>query len=282
MLVFGDNFGCIVETHRNFDIFIGGSMRSSSPSLNTARQNIRHALRELRISRGLSQADLARRLGMSQSRLSEVERGAGSFTAEQLVEALRTFNVPLDHIIPGGAVEDQLQSTLVRFGALHLHAPEGTLPSERLGRLATALRETLVTTKSPRLLAALAPVLARNVDTIDLGELQLEMRGLGREARLGWALASTLAALDDELEAPLPPAWAKLYRRARAVLGPAVAHLERTRRADAPPDVLDASIRSQETIDTIRAHADTIAARWGIVTTMTTEDFQRALRDARE
>ena len=39
------------------------------------------------------QSRLARLLGLSQNRLSEIERGEGSFTAEQLIVLLKTFNL---------------------------------------------------------------------------------------------------------------------------------------------------------------------------------------------
>ena len=60
-------------------------------SLDKDRRRIAAKVRELRQSRNWTQAELSKRLQLSQSRLSEIERGAGSFTAEQFLLLLRLF-----------------------------------------------------------------------------------------------------------------------------------------------------------------------------------------------
>lgn len=251
-------------------------------SLESTRRSIRRVVRELRTARGLSQAELARKLEMSQSRLSEVEGGAGSFTAEQLVQLMRIFNVGIDRFLPPqGPIEDQLQNMLARFGALHLHERDDVLPDQRFERLLTLFRETLASARSPRLMTALAPVLARNIDTIDVGLLHAEVARFGREARFGWVAESTCAAIDAELKTSVPAPWAKLYRRTIAVVSPIVEHLRATIRST-PPDVLDTSIRSKESVDQIREESSPIAKRWNIMTAIGTDDFRNALRAARE
>jgi transcriptional regulator with XRE-family HTH domain len=60
---------------------------------NKTKERIARKVRELRKQRRWTQAELARRLGLSQSRLSEIERGAGSFSAEQFLTILSLFNV---------------------------------------------------------------------------------------------------------------------------------------------------------------------------------------------
>jgi XRE family transcriptional regulator, fatty acid utilization regulator len=57
------------------------------------RAQISRKVRELRTGRRRTQAELAKRLGLSQARLSEIERGQGSFSAEQLLEIFQLFNV---------------------------------------------------------------------------------------------------------------------------------------------------------------------------------------------
>jgi transcriptional regulator with XRE-family HTH domain len=57
------------------------------------RLQISTKVRDLHTGRRWTQAELAKPLGRSQARLSEVERGQGSFSAEQLLEILRLFNV---------------------------------------------------------------------------------------------------------------------------------------------------------------------------------------------
>jgi hypothetical protein len=47
------------------------------------------------------------------------------------------------------------------------------------------------------------------------------------------------------------------------------------------PDVLDAGIRSKQTLDDVVASSSPISRRWGIVTTLKPEDFAEALRGAR-
>ena len=59
------------------------------------RLAIASKVRDLRKARRWTQAELSKRLHLSQNRLSEIERGAGSFTAEQLLVILKLFNVPL-------------------------------------------------------------------------------------------------------------------------------------------------------------------------------------------
>ena len=72
----------------------------TTSALETTRLAIAKKVRLLRRERRLSQAELAKKLGLSQSRLSELENGAGSFTAEQLVMLLQLFNVTLADFAP--------------------------------------------------------------------------------------------------------------------------------------------------------------------------------------
>ena len=64
-----------------------------SQQLEKTKADIARKVHDLRRGRRWTQAELARRLDLSQSRLSEVERGDGSFTAEQFLTILRLFNV---------------------------------------------------------------------------------------------------------------------------------------------------------------------------------------------
>jgi transcriptional regulator with XRE-family HTH domain len=66
--------------------------------LDRIRLHIVDKVRALRRARRLTQAELAGKLGLSQARLSEIESGDGSFTAEQLVVILRLFNVGLSDV----------------------------------------------------------------------------------------------------------------------------------------------------------------------------------------
>lgn len=59
------------------------SAAASQPVITPAQLGL--LLQSVRKSRGLSQAQLARRLDMSQNRLSELERNAGTLSVDQLL-----------------------------------------------------------------------------------------------------------------------------------------------------------------------------------------------------
>jgi transcriptional regulator with XRE-family HTH domain len=258
--------------------------------LNKFKSLIADEVRSLRHTRQWTQADLARQLRLSQSRLSEIERGDGSFTAEQFLLILRLFNVAASHFAGGKRHRDsEIQNALARLGALHLQESSDILPSEELKDAAVAVRETLVQ-GAPRLLTALGPVLVRNVDRLNLNRLYLELLEAGLERRLAWLVENTVEAIGRELasqepaEAP-PRAWAQLCRRADVVLGTflkSVSAAQGTRplRTEVP-DVLDPTIRSKKTLDEISASSSSISRKWGVVTGLLPEDFAKALRAAR-
>jgi transcriptional regulator with XRE-family HTH domain len=260
--------------------------RRNIPELHKKERNqIADKVRSLRQARRWTQAELARHLHLSQSRLSEIEGGDGSFTAEQFLSLLRLFNVPVSHF--GLSAQDrgsQLQNALARLGAFHLHENSEIIPDEQLENPADVVRETLLG-DSPRLLTAIAPVLVGNIDRINLNKLRLELVQVGFERRLSWVTENTLLALDRELTEPLPLTWAKRYRRAQTVLGAFVESISAapgTRAAQAQtPDVLDSGIRSKKTLGEVSASSSPISQNWGIVTRLQPADFGEALRAAR-
>ena len=84
---------------------------------NKARTEIARKIRALREERHWTQADLSKGLGLSQSRFSEIERGQGSFTAEQFLEVLKLFNVPVSHFaVEQGESGSKIQNALARLG----------------------------------------------------------------------------------------------------------------------------------------------------------------------
>lgn len=56
---------------------------------------LKHHLRSLRKARGLTQADLARRLGVVQSRVADIEANPGAVSVEQLTQVLTMLNAQL-------------------------------------------------------------------------------------------------------------------------------------------------------------------------------------------
>lgn len=255
-----------------------------SPSKETVdRAHIARVVRTLRKERGWTQAELAEKLGLSANRLSEVERGGGSFTAEQFLLILKLFNVAVTRFADGADRVQQLQNALARLGAFHLQQSTGVIPADDLVDVMTAVREVLVQ-GDPRLTTALAPVLLANGDRISLNKSYLDLERVGLERRLAWLCENILTALDPVLIKGLPRAWALRGRRYIVVLE---TFLEPLRRGlDSPqngalsPDVFDPSIRSKRSLETVLAAASSTSQRWNVASTLHPRDFARAIRDA--
>ncbi|MFT7775095.1 helix-turn-helix domain-containing protein [Roseateles sp.] len=56
---------------------------------------VKQYLRSLRKSRGLTQSDLAKRLGVGQSRVADIEANPGSVSVDQLLQVLAVLNAQL-------------------------------------------------------------------------------------------------------------------------------------------------------------------------------------------
>ena len=67
-----------------------------------SKKEVGARLRRLRETRAISQVDLAKRLGVTQSNVSEMERGIRSVTADLAVKLAKTLRVPTDEILIGG------------------------------------------------------------------------------------------------------------------------------------------------------------------------------------
>ncbi len=215
--------------------------------LDKTRKVISKKVRRLRTDRRFTQTELANMLGMSQNRLSEVELGKGSFTAEQLIAIIKLFNVPLSHFAPMPVpVGDDLQNTLAQFGGSHLFESNEVLPSERLRDVMTVIRETLIYADSPRNITALGPVLVNHSDKLNLGKLRLQLVGFGMERRLGWVVDSTVDALRSELSRKLPRAVGQRYARAMMNLDGYVNGIIVDTLAHTDEHVLDSDIRTED------------------------------------
>jgi transcriptional regulator with XRE-family HTH domain len=224
----------------------------------------------------MTQAELAGHLGMSQSRLSQVERGGGSFTAEQLIVMLRLFNVAIERFDPVTRVDGSLQNALVEFGAHHLRVvPEVGIRSEH--QSPERVVRAVLLHPDERFVTALAPVLLWRMDVISLPVLQREFVSAGVPGRLPWLVEHTLGAWREEPTAP--PEWRRRGQRAGLLMN---LFLERI-----PPvepsvalDILDAGIRSQATLESAWDGADDVAGRWRVVTRIVRDDFIRSLNAA--
>ncbi len=253
--------------------------RRSNHSLEDTRARVAGKVRALRLERGWTQAELGRHLGLSQARLSEIERGDGSFAAEHLVEVLRLFNVDIGEFLPPASAEDELQNALIQFGATHLRQVPGVVRTNRYSNPSEAILATLLDSRSSRLVTALAPVLFKNVESVGLGGVQLWLRKDGRAHRLGWLLEN----VRDALLVPPPDAdaaWKRRAARAITVLNGELEHFA-PEPAQAAPDLFDRTIRSRQSRDLVWEHqASDISRRWGIVSELQPDDFRKAIWSA--
>jgi transcriptional regulator with XRE-family HTH domain len=248
--------------------------------LEKTRRRVAARVRALRKARGWTQAELAGRLGLSQNRLSEIERGKGSFSAEQFIVVLALFNASIAEFVPPADTEDELQNVLIQLGATHLREVPGVVSTGRFEAPVDAVIAVLLQPWSTRLVTALAPVLLKQVDAISLPLLRARLDASSRSARLGWLLENVRDAL---LVPPASPNAAWRRRAARAIT---VATSELARFAPppnpaaSPPDLFDTTIRSAKSLEEVWSNASKVSRRWGVATEIRTEDFQQAIWQA--
>jgi transcriptional regulator with XRE-family HTH domain len=247
-----------------------------------SRKRIATVVHSLRRERAWTQAELAGKLGLSQGRLSQIENGGGSFSAEQLLLILKLFNVtPSRFSDDPHDQESQLQNALARVGARHLYEIESVIPNAGVDDVGKIVSETLSTGDS-RLTTALAPVLVSNIDRLPLTRVHLDLCRAGLDRRLPWLVQNLVEAIDIESKTDVPRSWLRDARRTTLVIDFFLSSI-------APPagstaaawDVLDASIRSKKTADEVREAASEPSRRWHIITSLKPEDFAQALRAAR-
>lgn len=252
---------------------------------NQARSEIAQKIRALRVGRYWTQAELSKKLGLSQGRFSEIERGQGSFTAEQFLEMLRLFNVPVSNFAAKqSGAGSGIRNALARLGAAHLQELPDVLPSERLEEAGDVVREALLGVGSPDLITSIAPVLVRNIDCINLHKLSAQFLEYGLERRLGWLLENTLAAVRQDLSAGPPHTASSFYRRAALILGASLGNSSFNwpqMNADEALDLLDAGILDEKRLSEVQKSMSAISRRWGIATALQPDDFINALKASR-
>ncbi len=244
---------------------------------------IAQKVRDLRKGRGLTQGQLARWLGLSTSRLCEIEKGQGTFTAGQLIFLLKYFNVPLSHFDEEtGAQEDAIQKALARHGAGHLVENRDLLPSERLEQVDAVIREALLDGGSARWITALAPVLVLNIDRVNLPKLFAQFRDYGLQRRFLWLIDNVVEALREFRDERLPRKEKVLLARALAALDlfrEGLPHLVQEE-PNGPEDTLGPGLLSPESREEVRADASKISNRWRILTPIQVADFRDALEES--
>ncbi len=250
--------------------------------METSREMIGRKVRQLRRRRSWTQQDLAHRLGLSQGRLSRVERGAGSFTAEEFIGILRIFNVDVDEFVDRVDDAHDLQNALVRFGATHLREMSGgsVRTAHRYPR--DVVRAVLLQPYSGRLVAALAPVLVVSAESIPLAALQHDLFRSGVPNRLGWLVENTAEVLPRR-ETTLPSVWRRRLLRSGLLFESFLSHLGTPGDGDSSlPDPFDQGIRSKRTLSKLWREASAISRKWNIASALQPDDFERALRGAIE
>jgi len=255
--------------------------RNRSKRLDKYRVIIGAKLRELRDSRLWTQAELGRRLDLSQTRLSNIERGTASLSAEQLLEVLRLFNVPITEFVTNQVGDPllALQNTLARLGAGNLHVSDRVVPSERLARVNDVIVEALKS-RSPRLITALAPVLVNNADALNVNKLSVDLDDFGLRRRLYWLIENTQEAIRIDSEGHRRSNnYIRASRRLESAMSFATGYEQMLE--GMPEDNLDPSIRSGLTVDQVRRTSSEISKKWGVISSLQPEHFAAALRDAR-
>jgi transcriptional regulator with XRE-family HTH domain len=243
--------------------------------MDISRGYIGRRVREARIKRGWTQAELAARLDLSQGRLSQVERGDGSFTAEQFLEILKIFNLSISDFVVARDERAALQNELVRLGAGHLRVSPSAIAERGVDAFALVVRDALLS-GSPRLITALAPVLVEKIDHVSLSSLLIMARSHGLERRVGWLLDNVQDAVRSALHRTRGGLATLRYSRALIVLRPFLEEASlhgplslKRLGADGearPSDVLDTDIRGDKSFEQTWRRAHPIAKAWGVVT----------------
>ena len=184
-------------------------------------QTFGRVVRKLRDERGLSQLDLARKLGCPQSNVSRLESGSRSPTLKELFNLAKALNTPLSDLLrdlernlsgPGDghsmvaepkmsygsastfheaqASEDAVIAQLAAHGVRFLGGPS------RPAVFKLSLEETLLAAlrfaEDPRLFEALPALVVRNAESLDWSRLVSGAMLLQLQNRLGMVVAGAL------------------------------------------------------------------------------------------
>lgn len=243
--------------------------------IDVLRRRLGPTTRRLRLERGWTLAQLARHLDLSESRLSELERGAGSFAAEHLLTLFRLFHVGPEDFLGGDAALDPVVGSLVaalaKFGARHLAVDDTFVIRREHSRVVDAVQEVLLRHPSARLLTALPPVLVVSSGDRPLAAVQHAVVQAGVPGRWRWLLDHFVAALDAVGEGG-SVTWRRDSARARTVVSHFLESLPRPA-ADAPFDLLDPDLRSARSVKAAEAAASAIDRRWRVLSRLDTPDF---------
>ena len=127
-----------------------------------------------------------------------------------------------------------------------------------------------------RLLTALAPVLVKNIDRINLAHLHALLKASGLDRRYVWLLQNVRPAIVTRWPRVSAAHLRRRYRRAGLVLDTFLDSIPAPEHAP-PRDILDPDIRAPRTVERIATHASHISRSWSIVTALAPTDFAAAL-----
>jgi len=244
------------------------------------RKQIAHTIKQARRNRRLTQQELANRIGVSQSRFSDIENGKITLSAEQFVQLATYLNIPLDEFAKGSTDEaKQLQNALARHGGSKLRETE-VLPSSEFGKVDDVILKTLLNALNARHIVSLAPVTINNIEQINLKSLENRLYTMGLQNRWLWLIASILSAVRSRLNEYVPRRIRLKYKRVELILSNYLSYPELLHRVTASsPDMLDRTIVSHKSFALINRSRDELASKWNIVTRINNNDFISALKD---
>ncbi|WP_370324215.1 helix-turn-helix domain-containing protein [Euzebya sp.] len=154
------------------------------------RRRLGDVIRRLRTDRGVGQAELARRVGISPSALSQAERGVRAVSAETLVRLWEAMGIPVDPDDPravGYAISRRGERTATSLAPGATGLLLGDHPRQQVWQVAVAPRA-----------GGRAPLFAvKGVEVIAVrrGILQLDLDGRGETLHEGDALVADTAAV---------------------------------------------------------------------------------------
>jgi transcriptional regulator with XRE-family HTH domain len=83
-----------------------------SKNVSFSKKNMGERIRALRLEKGLTQVELGKRMGMTQSNVSEIERGIRGLTVRQLLQLSAILSTSTDTILLGSSSPENGTSSL--------------------------------------------------------------------------------------------------------------------------------------------------------------------------
>lgn len=255
-------------------------------SLDQLKKSIANAVKSVRKERRLTQRELADLLEITQAWYSQLENGLGSFTAEQLITLCERFNLPMSSFTTKKNSNDtlsrELQNSLVRLGANNLYEDTGTLPSENFTEVNNVIIETLISVDSSRQILALAPVIVKNISSVNINMVGNTLLRLGLINRLGWLLDGIRIAIESSLSHFTPRPKKQTFSRALLELKLICTSIQtkwNLIQDDYLDDFWDKTITTEKTLENVKNTRDELAKKWKIITRITSQDFTNILKE---